>query len=85
MTLSEEKKVNVRKLMEDHAVVEGFCGACLAIPLAFAGVGASAYGASSSRGAYKKRKKIILWSGIITTLVAVAIAIYYMTACTKCR
>jgi hypothetical protein len=58
-------------------VKENFCGACLAIPIAFVGVGASAYGAST-RGQYKKQKKIALWGGIITTLLSVCIAIYYL-------
>jgi Na+-driven multidrug efflux pump len=58
-------------------VVEGFCGACLAIPFAFAGVGASAYGASS-RGKHKKQKKIALWGGIITIVISVLIAVYYL-------
>ena len=68
-------------------VIEGFCGACLAVPLAFAGVGASAYGSSNSRSAHKKQKKIILWSGIISVIISLVIAIYYLffSKCTKCR
>ena len=64
-----------RKGNED--VVEEFCGACLAIPFAFAGVGASAFGASS-RGAHRNQKKIALWGGITTIVISVLIAIYYM-------
>lgn len=58
-------------------VIENFCGACLAIPLAFAGIGASAYG-SSSRGAYQQQKKWALWSGITITLISILVAIYYL-------
>lgn len=64
---------------------EEFCGACLAVPLAFAGVGASAYGASSSRGSYKTSKKIALWGGIITIIISIIIIIYYMNTCDECR
>ena len=63
---------------------EGFCGACAAIPLAFAGVGASAYGASS-RDSYKKAKKIALWAGIISIIISISIAIYYLKTCSNCR
>ena len=65
-------------------IKEEFCMACLAIPLAFAGVGTSAYGASS-RGSHKKSKKIVLWSGIATIIISLIIAIYYLTSCTNCR
>ena len=65
-------------------VKEFFCGACLAVPLAFVGVGASAYGASS-RGSHKKSKKIALWGGIATIIISLIIAIYYLTSCTNCR
>ena len=64
---------------------EGFCMACLAIPVAFAGVGASAYGASS-RGKYKEQKKIALWGGIIAVIISFLIAAYYLwiKKCTDC-
>ena len=66
-------------------IKENFCGACLSIPLAFAGVGASAYGATNSREKHKKSKKIILWAGIITIIISLLIIIYYMTMCKSCR
>lgn len=64
-------------------VKEDFCGACLTIPLAFAGVGASAYG--GSKGSHKKAKKYALWGGIITIIISLLIAIYYLVACKTCR
>ena len=66
-------------------VREDFCGACLSIPFAFAGIGASAYGANS-RGAHKKKKKIALWGGIVTIVISVLIAVYYLwiKKCTDC-
>jgi Na+-driven multidrug efflux pump len=62
---------------KDGDIKEDFCGACLAIPFAFAGVGASAYGASS-RGDHKKQKKIALWGGIATIVISILIAVYYL-------
>jgi len=65
---------------------EDFCGACLAVPLAFAGVGASAYGAKkSSRGKYKIQKKCALWGGIIAIVISLIIACYYLRTCKDCR
>lgn len=58
-------------------VKESFCGACLAIPFAFAGVGASAYG-SSTRGHYKKQKKWALYGGIVVVIISILIAVYYL-------
>jgi hypothetical protein len=76
--MSDQNKENWEKYRnENENVKEPFCGACMAIPFAFAGIGASAYGASS-RGQYKKQKKWALWSGIATTLLSIFIAIYYL-------
>ena len=71
-----------RKGNED--VIEEFCMACLSIPLAFAGVGASAYGASS-RKKYKTQKKVALWGGIIAVILSLIIGIYYLYSCKDCR
>ncbi len=68
-------------------IKENFCGACLSIPLAFVGVSASAYGASGSRRSHKKQKKIALWVGIVTILISLLIAVYYLfiSKCSNCR
>jgi hypothetical protein len=65
---------------------ESFCGACLAVPLAFAGAGASAYG-SGSKGKHKKQKKIMFWLGIISVLISLGIAVYYLwiKKCDDCQ
>ena len=65
-------------------IKEDFCGACLAVPLAFAGVGASAYGANS-RKSYKNAKLIALWGGIISIIISIIIVIYYLNTCSDCR
>jgi Na+-driven multidrug efflux pump len=66
-------------------VSEGFCGACLAVPLAFAGLGSSAYGSSGTRKDHKKKKKIAFWAGIVSVILSIIIAIYYLTSCSTCR
>ena len=68
-------------------IKENFCGACVAVPLAFMGVGASAYGGSnSSRKEHKKRKKIILWTGVVSVILSIIVAVYflYIKKCTDC-
>ena len=82
--IKQENWKKYRKNNHDD-VIENFCGACLAVPLAFAGVGASAYGASNSRSKYKKQKKIALWIGIITIVISLIIGIYYLFSCQNCR
>jgi cation transporter-like permease len=80
---------NWKKYKRDNKdVKEFFCGACLAIPLAFAGIGAGAYGASS-RGSYKKKKKVLLYSviaSIIFFLLAAGVFIYFfwIKKCVDC-
>ena len=61
---------------------EEFCGACLTVPVAFAGAGAASYGI---KGKHKKMKKIMLWSGLIITLLSIIISIYFLFRCQKCR
>lgn len=75
---------NWKTLKDSDDTKEEFCGACLAVPLAFAGVGASAYG-TSSRNSHKKSKQIALWGGIITIIISIIITIYYLSTCSECR
>jgi len=62
---------------------EEFCGACVTIPLAFAGAGATVYG-SRGRGYYQKKKRFIFWIGIGTVLLSLLIIIYYVRTCSEC-
>jgi hypothetical protein len=59
-------------------VKENFCGACLTIPLAFAGAG-TAIGA-------EKKAKLKQWA-IILTVVSVILTIYfvYIKKCNTCK
>jgi len=56
---------------------ENFCGACLAVPLAFVGAGV-AYGSAGSKKKHKQTKKIVFWVGIAVTVLSLAVAIYYL-------
>ena len=62
---------------------EGFCGACLAVPLALAGAGAAGVGAK--KGGHGKMKKILLWGGVGLTVVTVVVAVIYLVRCKNCR
>lgn len=78
---------NHNKNFEELESKEEFCGACAVIPLAFAGAGASAYGASSN-GSQKKLKKILLWSGVSTVIFSLLVIIYIYVIkkdCVDCR
>ncbi|ADO00410.1 hypothetical protein WIV_gp067 [Wiseana iridescent virus] len=59
-------------------VKENFCGACLTIPLAFAGAG-TAIGA-------EKKAQLQKWA-IIFTVVSIVLTIYfvYIKKCRECR
>lgn len=65
---------------------EDFCGACLAVPIAMVGVGVGATGATA-KGRHQRTKKVLLWSGIVTVIIALLIAIYflYIKKCSSCR
>jgi hypothetical protein len=82
------KQSNQFKKNKDD-IVEPFCGACLAIPLAFAGAGAGAYG-SKSKGNYKKQRNIKFISIIINLILLIISVIlwwyfYIHKKCTACR
>lgn len=59
-------------------VKENFCGACLTIPLAFAGAG-TAFGA-------ERRAKLQKWA-LIFTVVSIILTVYfvYIRKCRTCK
>ena len=67
-------------------IKEPFCAACIAVPLAMVGAGASAYGANK-QGSHKKTKQIMLWGGLTVTLISVLVAVYFLfiKKCKTCR
>lgn len=71
---------------QNEETKEDFCPSCVAVPLAFAGVGASAYG-SQSNGKYRKNQKIMLCIGISTIILSILIFLYfrYVKNCKGCR
>lgn len=61
---------------------EDFCGACVALPLAFAGAGTAT--ATSSDNASNGSSKIFFWSVIISIISLIA-AIYFLSGnCKTC-
>jgi hypothetical protein len=67
----------------DGDVVEGFCGACLAIPFAFAGIGMGAYGANT-RKKHKHGKKMAFW-GFLIGFISLIVTLYFFFTCSTCR
>lgn len=66
---------------------EDFCASCLVVPLALAGASATGVAVSTSNK-NKMRKKILLWSGIATIVLAVLIGVYYLMnkeTCLDCK
>lgn len=63
---------------------EEFCGACLAVPMALAGAGAAGYGAKGN-GEHKKMKQILLWGGLVVTIISIIVALYFLFSCKDCR
>jgi hypothetical protein len=70
-------------------VRENFCGACLAVPLIFAGGGLAAAGGLSDaeKKEAKKKRMYTIWFGIITTILSIIAYVYfrYYAGCTECQ
>jgi ABC-type proline/glycine betaine transport system permease subunit len=62
---------------------ENFCPACLAAPLAFTGLGATSIGATEEEK--DNHKKLLLWGGIIITIISILAYIYYKRTCKECK
>ena len=62
---------------------EDFCPACLIVPLAFAGAGATGVGGMVSKK-HKKWKKALLISGIATILMSLIFLVYWFMNKDKC-
>lgn len=67
----------------EKEVKENFCGACLAIPLAFTGAGIGTYG--SSRKNYKNSKKMQFWGFFICLISLLVMCYFYFRKCNSCR
>ena len=71
---------------EQGQIVEPFCGACIAAPIALMGVGATAWG-GTSKDKHKTWKKVMFWSGIATVVTSIGVIIYFLfiRKCSDCR
>jgi hypothetical protein len=72
---------NKEENAENKNTKEDFCGACVAVPLAMAGLGAAA---GSDLQSKKKWKKVIFFSGIAISLISIGVAIWYLAYCKSC-
>jgi uncharacterized membrane protein YjfL (UPF0719 family) len=77
--------MNENKYNKIENTKEEFCGACLAVPMALVGAGASVAGANQ-KGTHKKMKKYMLWGGILTIIISILIAVYFISIkkCNSC-
>lgn len=62
-------------------VREDFCGMCMVVPIALAGAGVAGL---SSREDYRKRKRIMISTGIIVLIISLFLLWYYRD-CTSCK
>jgi sugar phosphate permease len=62
-------------------VRENFCGICMAVPIALAGAGVAGL---STKEDYRKRKKIMITTGIVVLVVSLFLWWYYRD-CASCK
>lgn len=67
--------------MKKKEIKEDFCGLCVAGAAAAVGAGAVT---GTSKGTYKKYKKIIFWSGIITLILSFLFLFLFRKKCSSC-
>lgn len=67
---------------EKEETKEDFCPSCLIVPLAMMATGGAA---GSKLGSNKKNKKIYLWTGIISIILAIFFALYYIINRKNCK
>ena len=65
---------------------ENFCPVCLAAPLAMAGVGVTTVGATEEENKKKeKQKHIMIWGGVILTILSIGGYFYFRRTCKDCK
>lgn len=72
----------IREKKQDE-VREDFCPSCLLLPAALLGAGTAAAG-SQAKGKYQKYRKLMLWSGIIITVLSLLLTWWFLTRCKQC-
>jgi len=68
--------MNSDNKIDKNEIKEDFCPACVAIPLAIAGVGYGTNKCANSKNNYKMQQKILLWTGVIM-IISIIIIIYF--------
>ncbi len=72
---------------------ENFCGACLAIPLAIAGLWATkvisdnarAYETDEEEQERARMYTVLMWVSVFVTIVSIIAMIWYWSTCKKCN
>ena len=73
-------------MKKQHEQKEEFCGACVGAGLAIAGAGASAGSTQMSKEKHKAWKKVMLWGGVATVIMAfIMIFMAYKSNCKSCK
>ncbi len=81
---SENNVFSKRKRRDENVVIkEDFCGACLALPLAFAGAG-TATATSGDTSENKSKSSIFFWSVVISIIGLIATVWFLSGDCTTC-
>lgn len=75
----DKSKINTT----DIVIKEDFCGACLALPLAFAGAG-TATATSGDTSGNKSKSSIFFWSVVISIIGLIATVWFLSGDCTTC-
>ena len=76
--------VDISYNQEDVIVKENFCGACLALPLAFAGAGTATATSGDSNGSNGQSNNIFFWSVVITIVGLIATFWFLSGDCESC-
>ena len=86
--VSDHNKTTEREKEEQAStkvIKEDFCGACLALPLAFAGAGTATAtsGGDSGDNTNSKSNKIFWWS-VALTIVGLIATFWFLRGCKSC-
>lgn len=81
--LENPDKSKINTTDKDIVIKEDFCGACLALPLAFAGAG-TATATSGDTSGNKSKSSIFFWSVVISIIGLIATVWFLSGDCTTC-
>jgi hypothetical protein len=71
-----------------NTLKENFCPSCITIPLAMSGIGLTSLNSDSETSEkHKRKKKLMLYTGLVITLLSFLIGVYYLCykQCNDCR